>query len=174
MNLGGITYSEMSSFSPDDEGVEVTNVVIGDQNVMNMAALCPLKQSDLDIWSAAPVLWISMKANLADYKNLLMFVMQRLHTVYKSDSAHIIIFAGYMDAPILNVDEIFDLFINIVEEAIFYNLKHSTNFSVSFGEIHYPAIGRRFDRVIFILNEVVRIINHFILQEQHTVIMLKP
>ena len=45
-------------------------------------------------------------------------------------------------------------YLDLVEKAILFNLEHSTNYSLSFGEIQYHKNARVFDKNIFTMNQV--------------------
>ena len=135
---------------------------------MKMAPLYPKKETDKLIWHNNPVLWISADASMQEMVTILEETMTRLHSLYNSKDTHILIFTGLVDIPKLDIENAFDMILDIIETAIAFNFGRSTNFSISFGEIQFQAniSDRKYDVKTFMLNEVIRVINHYILQAQ--------
>ena len=160
------TYKQISSFDP--EKIDIQNVVVGDENIVRMAPLYPLKETDKLIWHNNPVLWISTEASLGEMVSILEDTMARLFFQYKSKDTHILIFTGLADIPTLNIGNAFNMFLEIIETAITFNFSNNANFSISFGEIQFQGTkaGRNHDVKTFLLNEVIRVINHYFLQAQ--------
>ena len=52
-------------------------------------------------------------------------------------------------------ENIYSQYLDLVEMAILYNLENETNFSLSFGELHYPKNVRVFDKTICTINQEI-------------------
>jgi len=164
-SYNGTEYVIDAQFDPNQK--EIESIIIGEANVGRMADIMPRSAQDKNLWRQKPLMFVhGNKTYLKNVEDILFDVMCRLKNDFRCDSTHIFLIVGYTEAPFLKAENIYSQYLDLVEMAILYNLENETNFSLSFGELHYPKNVRVFDKTICTINQVIRVINHYFLFSQ--------
>lgn len=157
------SYSLSAEFDPRE--VPVENIVFGDKNVEFMSTLAPVLETEKNLWSANPVLYAYTSQMMArNVQDILFDLLCKLKNEFRFGSTHIYMIVGYAEAPLVKSnDELYHMYLDLVEKAIQFNLEHDTNYSLSFGFLQFHKKVRVFDKTIFTMNQVIQSINHYFL-----------
>ena len=158
---------------------KVDAVVLGDRLVHQMGTInntASANQAVTEMWNRRRFLWVSAQTDkchsLEAMKDILEASLARVASVYQSRfSMFIMCLSPYalswgcrLRPPAAIITAFFRQLLAIVQTVVQFNQDHATSFTIAFTEVYYPGDVRHLDANVYNVNNLIRSINHFVLQ----------